>query len=128
MQTSVFLARLLGPTLFIMGVSLVVHRKTYPAMVSEFMAGHALLYLAGILALVPGIALVLVHNVWAADWRIIITLLGWLAIASGLLRLLFPERVKRIGRAMSASETPIAISGAVLVLLGAILAYAGYSH
>ena len=44
----------------------------------EFLNSHALIYLAGIITLTAGLAIVLTHNVWAADWRILITVLGWL--------------------------------------------------
>ena len=79
MQTSLFLAKLLGPVLFVTGIGLLANRAGYQAMAKEFLKSRALIYLAGLLALIPGIALVLVHNVWAADWRVLITLFGWLA-------------------------------------------------
>ena len=33
-----------------------------------------------------GLAIVLVHNVWTFDWRVIITILGWLAVLGGIFR------------------------------------------
>src|SRR5215471_3616753 len=97
MNASNFLARLLGPLLLVIGVSLAVNRKAYTAMAKEFLESRSLVYLAGAFALIGGLAIVLNHNVWAADWRIIITLLGWLSTLAGVVRLLLPDLVQRLG-------------------------------
>jgi 1,4-dihydroxy-2-naphthoate octaprenyltransferase len=39
----------------------------------------------GMFALLAGLAIVNVHNLWVSDWRVIITILGWLAIVRGAL-------------------------------------------
>jgi len=126
MATSIFLARLLGPILVVFGLAFVINRKGYTAMAAEFVASRALVYLAGAAALVIGLSIVLTHNVWAADWRVIITLLGWVSLAAGVVRLMFPEGVKRMGRDMFRSENPVLISGIAFAVLGAVLCYAGY--
>src|SRR5262245_29831864 len=126
MYTSNFLARLLGPILLVLGISLALNRKAYTEMAKEFVASRSLVYLAGTAALTAGLALVLNHNVWVADWRLIITLMGWLATLAGISRLLLPDTVQRVGRGVFASERPIATTGLVWIVLGAILTYAGY--
>ena len=128
MNSSNFLARLLGPMLLVIGLSMAVNRKTYTAMATEFLASRSLVYLAGVFALTGGLAIVLNHNVWAADWRIIITLLGWISTLAGVVRLLLPDLVQRLGRGMLKTEQPILWAGIVWIVLGAILCFAGYAH
>ena len=126
MQASIFLARLLGPVMCVIGVSLAINRNIYTAMSAEFVASRSLVYLAGVAALVAGLSIVLSHNLWAADWRLIITVLGWFATLAGTTRLLFPESVKRFGAQIFKSEKPVFISGLVAAALGAVLCFAGY--
>ena len=78
MATSIFLARLIGPIALLAGLALVFNRTAYRAMTDEFLRSHALIVLAGVMTLAAGLAIVLTHNVWAADWRVVITILGWL--------------------------------------------------
>ena len=73
MQSSIFLAQLLGPCFLVMGVGLMLNADGYRAMAREFLKSRPLIYLAGLLAIAPGLAVVLVHNVWTADWRVIIS-------------------------------------------------------
>jgi hypothetical protein len=126
MQVSVFLAKLLGPTLLLVGIGLFINRAGYRAMAREFLASRALIYLAGMLAFIPGLALVLVHNVWAADWRILITLLGWITVIAGVIRILFPQEVTRMGTRIINSPIAYSISGAAMLAIGAFLSFHGF--
>ncbi len=128
MQTSIFLAKLLGPTLLLVGIGLLINRDGYRAMAREFLASRALIYIAGVLAFIPGLALVLLHNVWVADWRVLITLLGWLSVIAGIIRILFPQDVTRMGTRMVNSKAAFMISGAVILVIGAILCFYGFAR
>jgi uncharacterized membrane protein len=128
MQTSIFLARLMGPVMFLIGLSLAINSELYTEMSAEFVASRPLVYLAGAIALTLGVSLLLNHNVWAADWRIIITLFGWFATINGVLRLMLPDWVRRIGPNAFKTEKPVFVSGIVAAILSAILCIAGYSH
>ena len=126
MPTSLFLAQLIGPTLIIMGAGMVASPPDWRAMAEDFLASPALIFLAGLLALVPGLAIVLSHNVWALDWRLIITLIGWLAIVGGAFRILMPRQVRAIGTSMIRRTGWMRGGGAVVAPLGAVLAWFGF--
>jgi hypothetical protein len=128
MQTSLYLAKLIGPTLLVIGFGMLINRDGYRDMAREFLGSRALIYLAGILAFVPGLAMVLAHNVWAADWRIVITILGWLALVGGAFRILFPQEVTRIGTRVIGNPNTMLIGGVVTLVFGAILSFYGYAR
>ena len=128
MQTSLYLAKLIGPTLIVIGIGMLINRDGYRDMAREFLGSRALIYLAGLFAFVPGLAMVLAHNVWAADWRVIITILGWLALIGGTFRILFPQEVTRIGTRVIANPSTMLIGGVVTLALGAILSFYGYAR
>lgn len=126
MQTSAFLAQLIGPLLLVVGIGMAANADSYRAMAEEFLASRALIYVAGLLALVPGLAIVLVHNVWAFDWRLIITALGWLAVLGGIFRLVAPAQVQVVGSAMLARQGWLMGGGIAVAAVGAVLALMGY--
>jgi uncharacterized membrane protein len=126
MQTSLFLAQLIGPALLVMGLGMIVSPADWRAMAEDFLASPALIFVAGLLALVPGLAIVLPHNVWALDWRLIITVFGWLATVGGAFRILAPRQVKAIGGTMLARSGWMRGGGAGVLVLGAILSFFGY--
>jgi hypothetical protein len=126
METSLFLAQLIGPTAIVIGAGILMSPRDYRLVGEQFLASRALIYVAGLLAFVPGWAIVLSHNVWALDWRLIITLFGWLATLGGAFRILFPRQVVAIGSRMLARENYLRGGGIAVVTLGAVLTYFGF--
>ncbi len=126
MPTSVFLAKLIGPVFLAVGIGLMVNAAVYRKLAEEFLRSHALIYLSGLLTMTAGLAVVLAHNVWAADWRIIITLLGWLAAIGGALRIVVPQQSERMGRWFMARPARLTVAAAMWLAIGALLCFFGY--
>ena len=126
LQTSIFLARLLGPLLLLPGIGVLLNQRAFRAMASEVIGSVTLVYLFGLMDFAAGLAILLVHNVWVADWRVIITLLGWLLLIRGLVRVLLTETVMGYAKNIMRGQNVYLISGTVLSLLGLVLCYFGY--
>jgi hypothetical protein len=103
MPTSIFLAKLIGPVFLAVGVAMLLNGAAYRTLANSFLDNPALMFLSGLLTLPAGLAIVLTHNVWAADWRIVITIFGWLAVIGGAVRLLAPRQAVAVGESFGAS-------------------------
>jgi hypothetical protein len=125
MQSSRYLARLIGPVLAIAGLAAVVNQQGYLDMATGIIGDAALLYFSCILGLLGGIALVHAHNIWVGDWRVIITLIGWLSIVESAAWILAPRPLARFFGPLLTPTLPL-IGGGVTLILGAILVYYGY--
>ena len=84
MQRSIFLAKLIGPLLMAIGLALIINADTFRLMAADFLKSYVLIYIAGLLALTAGLAIVNTHNEWTGDWRVVITILGWLCVIGGI--------------------------------------------
>ena len=125
MELSIFLAKVLGLYLVIVPLAVLVNRKHLPRLVEEFSTNVGLNILASIFALVLGLLLVVSHNVWTADWRVLVTILGWLTLAKGVVRLLFLEQMQKLS---ALSLKPWwAVVLVLFVLVGLYLSYVGFS-
>jgi hypothetical protein len=58
---------------------------------------HTGFLLSGLLSLLAGLAIVNLHNTWCADWRVIVTILGWLMTIGGVIRIIVPQVAVAIG-------------------------------
>jgi hypothetical protein len=126
MATAVFLAKLIGPVMLVAAVSFLIHTKAYRAIAQEFMRSAALIYLSGILAMVAGLAIVLAHNVWILDWRVLITIFGWLALVGGAVRIALPDQTRAFGERMLRNDMTLRIGGASWAAVGATFCFYGY--
>jgi hypothetical protein len=126
MPTSTFLAKLIGPVALVIGVGLIANAAAYRRLADEFLRSTALIYLSGLLALSAGLAIVLSHNVWTADWRVLITVLGWLAALGGVVRVVLPQGTEAIGRRVLQHPQSLLIAAVIWLAIGAILSFFGY--
>jgi hypothetical protein len=126
MTTSIVLARLIGPVALALGLALVLQGSGFRAFASEFMASPALIFLSGIITLPAGLAIVLTHNVWTPDWRVVITIIGWLAIVTGAIRMIFPQQAAAKARVVIAHPALPKIGAALWLAIGVLLCFFGY--
>jgi hypothetical protein len=126
MDTSRYLAKLIGPLFVAIGLGLLLNQSLFRAVGQEFLASHALIYVSGLLTLPAGLAIVLAHNVWAGDWRVIITILGWLGVIGGAARIILPQLVVSVGTGMLSLAWMPLLAGIFVLVLGAVLSYCGY--
>jgi hypothetical protein len=132
MNTSRSLARLIGPIMLVIGIGmafgLMMEGAGYSSVLKEFIANRALIFLTGVLALLAGVAIINVHNVWEPDWRVIITVLGWLLVLRGIMLLVFPLTVQVFGDRVATSQGGVTAGAALTFVLGALLCIMGYEH
>ncbi|MCZ6860678.1 MAG: hypothetical protein O7I42_10445, partial [Alphaproteobacteria bacterium] len=84
MELSIFLSKVLGLYLLLVCTAVLLNRRHFPRLIKEFSESLAVVVLSGFIALVLGLLIVVSHNVWSADWRVIITILGWFTLAKGV--------------------------------------------
>ena len=125
MEHSIFLAKVIGLYLLIVPAAVFLKRKQFAELANEFVTNLALVFLSGLIALVLGLLIVVSHNVWTADWRAVITFMGWLTLAKGVVRIFFPEKLATL--AIDPSSAKWTLAGIVLLGLGTYLTYVGFS-
>ena len=128
MSNSLFLARLIGPVTLIVGLAVFANPRGFRDMAEEFLASRALMFLSGLLILPVGIAIVLTHNVWTADWRVLITIFGWLNAIAATVRLFRPSFLIKAARAILKQPRFTPIAASFWVVLGLLFCFFGYLH
>lgn len=122
MSLSVFLAWLLGPLFVVVGLSMLINRAYYRDMVERFFADPQDYYFSGVAAFLAGVAIVVSHNLWVADWRVVITLLGWIALAKGTARILAPQAGRGLFQAMK-PHSYLVLGAVAVVPIGLFLTW-----
>lgn len=96
MEISIFLAKVIGLFGAISTLAIIANYKKYVEIENDAIKSPLIAYLSGFVILGIGVLLVVSHQVWSLDWRVIITLTGWLILMKGILRIFFPETVKKL--------------------------------
>ena len=80
----------------------------------------------GAFTLILGLLFVQFHNVWTMDWRVLVTIIGWITLIKGSVALLAPSLLIRLSNAYRDSDTLISMQGFIAILFGLYMSYKGY--
>ena len=126
MERSLFLARIIGPTLVAVALGMLINLDMYETMIAEGLHPGILFYLSGFLSLLAGLAIVNLHNTWQLDWRVIITVLGWLMTIGGIMRIVLPRVALAVGSTIYSGRTSTIVVALLTGTLGTFLSFKGY--
>jgi hypothetical protein len=126
MERSRFIAKLIGPICIAGGAGMLFNTAVFKAMFERGLHDHLLIYIAGLIALTSGLAILALHNTWECNWTVLITLFGWLATIGGIVRMVAPQFIEQLGERIIANANFFVIDGWIAVLLGVLLSYFAY--
>jgi len=122
-----FLAQLIGLYSIVMGLSMAIKRKMLMDVFKEMFHTRSLSYVMGVLMLILGLLLVLMHTIWQGTLSIVISILGWFVLLEAL-TFLFSSQ-KTLAKSLDALKNRkvyYAIS-IVYFVLGIYLVYSGFT-
>jgi hypothetical protein len=131
MDRSALLAKLIGPLFLAVGLGVLLNQKTYWDMIDEVIRhpspiGNMLIYLSGLLSMLGGLAVINAHPSWPRDWRMVITIIGWLVLIGGVVRIVLPDIMLKLGSTLYGSPTTLLIVSSISLALGGFLSFKGY--
>ena len=121
MDYSLFFAQLWGSFFVIFGLLFIITRQLGKTI--EMTEDKAFVISTGYITLLMGLVTVILHNVWVADWRVVITVLGWSTLLKGIGKVGFPELIHKQAQRFKKKQY---VSAFVLIVLGVWLLWMGF--
>jgi hypothetical protein len=84
--------------------------------VIEYTEDKTITISTGYITFLLGLATVVAHNVWVADWPVAVTILGWVSLFKGIEKIGFPDRVNKKAQLFKGRQV---LWGAVIFFIGA---------
>lgn len=112
-----------GIVMLVAGVSAFLHPSYFHSVIGNYTSNPALMFINGVIMLVIGSFIVLNHNIWVQDWAVVVTIIGWLAIARGLLHTLAPKFVIKVTKSKWFNISHLKTDGVFMIAFGVILIY-----
>jgi len=85
MEISLFLAKFWGSLFMILGL-LSIGAKLLGRII-EYTEDKTITISTGYITFLLGLVTVVLHNLWVADWRLAITILGWTTLIKGIMKI-----------------------------------------
>ena len=120
---SFFLAKFWGWYLIIFFTILSFNPKRILQLLKD-LQDQKFVILISFIAIIIGLLNILSHNVWEPDWRLIITLIGWVSLIIGLSLFIFPARTSKILENFNVKFVQLMYM--LLLIIGVFLLNKGY--
>ena len=126
MDISIYLARVFGIYLVVACLAILFNKKHIPKLVHDLSSNLGLIVFSGFIHLFLGLLVVVAHNIWTFDYRGLVTLIGWIGMVKGGVRLLAPTKITRWGEKFANSKN-LTVWGIVWFIIGFYLICTGFS-
>ncbi|RUR16118.1 hypothetical protein [Legionella septentrionalis] len=122
---SVVLAQVLGLYFTVIAIILLSRKTYFQALVLEMRPDGAQMIVAAAFGFLLGLFIVVTHNIWVLEPRVLVTIIGWIILIKSLLWLALPERMVSVSKNMYSGPTYYVIA-AIVLIVGLILLIKGF--
>lgn len=108
----------------LLGISYIVQAEHWAELARDALRFPHQYFPMVLMILVLGLTVVTLHNVWVADWPVVITVFGWIMVLKSMIYLLVPQVMTVfVAWAEASLALWIRLGGLLLAVLGAVLVY-----
>lgn len=125
METSILIAKIIGIIYLSFGLGILINTKLYQKLLEQLLIDPSIRILGGFMAIIIGILILEYHNVWEANWTVVISIIGWVALIKGVLLLTFPKFIT-IAKPLFDNEKKLRFLAIFVAVFGLIFAYLGF--
>lgn len=126
MDVSRFLGKVIGIYLFIISLAMLTRFHQFSDMMNELANNNSAMFVTGFFTLILGILLVVSHNIWQWNWRVLITLVAWISLAKGIAIIFYPPWINASADLFLHNLTFAYFAIGLDFVLGLFLMYCGY--
>lgn len=120
-MVSLYLGTVVGLYLIIFGLTLLFRPHVITDAVRDVLNSRGMSLIIAIVTLILGLLMVVGHNYWVLGWPLLVTLISWLVLMSGILRLVFPQKVAHKSLVFLDHPKRISLTAIVFTIIGIIL-------
>lgn len=118
--------QLLGLAYLAAGLGMLINPTFYKRMIDQMVDSPPVIYVSGFMTLAVGYLLIAFYSTWGVDLRLILTVIGWIALFKGLSAIILPELFVRFSRGFIRSGKTVIGAGLVMTALGIVILYVGF--
>ncbi len=126
MDISKFLSKVLGLYLVIVTTAMFVNMQQFIINVTNLVNDKPLMLVTAFFTLILGLLMVVSHNIWQWNWRVLITLFAWIALLKGASILVYPQFIDSATQAFLQNTTAAYVAACIDFALGILLCYFGF--
>jgi len=126
MGLSIFLSKVFSIYFLLVGLAIIIRRNWYKDVLTQLLECKHCCFIIGIVTVIIGALLVVVHPKFTADWRSLVTVIVWLTLLKGIAYLFLPDKILAHKKYKLEKPATLYIGGAISIILAVVFGYFGY--
>lgn len=118
--------QLVGLAYLAAGLGILVNPTFYKRMIDQMLDSPAIIYVSGFMTLAVGYLLIAFYSTWGVNLRLILTIIGWIALFKGLTAMIRPQLLIKVSRGFIRSGKTVTGAGIFTTALGIAMMYLGF--
>lgn len=128
MEHSKFLGKVIGIYLIIVCIAMFINMPAFIDRVNSLINNTALMFVVGFITLILGLLMVVSHNIWQLNWRVVITIISWLVLLKSISIIFYPQFIDQLSLSFVQNINVAYIGAAIDLILGLLLCYFGFKR
>jgi hypothetical protein len=128
MDSSKFLSKVIGIYLIIISIAMLINMPQFITQVNILIHDSGNMFVTGFFTLILGILMVVSHNLWRWDWRLVITIIAWLTFLKGASIIIYPQFIAKTTILFMQDMNIAFITAGLDLCLGILLTYFGFKR
>jgi len=120
MDVSILISRIFATVYTAFGLGFLISPNYYKKHIGMLLTKASFLFLSGFLGIAFGVVITYSHHYWENDWRMIITIFGWIILIQGILLIIAPSYAEEFKDSMLNSKYHQKYIAPFLLILGVI--------
>lgn len=125
-MNTIFLATVMGWFLVIVSLFILIKFEQVQLILTNVLSQRGLFFVVAIFTLILGLLMVVSHNLWVMGWPVVVTILSWLVLISGLIRLFCFDYMYKMANLFLAHPHNMRIASIIFLVVGLFLLYHVY--
>ncbi len=118
-----FLATILGWYFVILSLFVLLKRNAFLSISTDIFKSRASTFIMSLITLIAGLLMVVSHNVWTHGWPLMVTIISWLILVSGVLRIFCLDSFSKKAKTFFSDHGKLTTLAVILFIVGLSLLY-----
>ena len=117
-----------GTFLLVFGLSFLINAGYWADAFKRMSSDSQQVFTLLVVLLICGVLMVMGHNLWVGDWRIIVTIVAWAVLIESIVIILVPRTLRAYANWSEKTMTTwLRVGGALWTLAGVVVTYFSYA-
>jgi len=126
MDATAYIAKVAALLYICVGAGALLNKGYLKKLLDDYIKSPSAEFTGAIIAMVAGAVLLYIHSDWTWNWKILITIIGWVGLIKGAVLFVLPGQMMKLAERILKIKGLYTFTGVMCLVLGLLFGYYGF--